>query len=332
MIEKQLRICYNRIKVYIMKKILLDLFKGFLIGFDCTIPGFSIATLAILLNVYERIISDLNIFLKHPWEVIKRNFFLALGFAIGFVIDILVITYLLTHFPLQTVMFFVGMVFATIPKTFKIARGDKIKVRDVIICIVSFAILVVISLIQGGSSKEVELKFVFIMMIFLMGVFGAGSMVIPGISGSLIIMAFGYYEPIMVTMKEVIAKIASFSFSGIGTYLIVVLVFIVGIILGVLVVAKIIDYLINKVKTSVYSGILGLLLASPFAIIYLTIKDYNDYINFSSPWVYIVGAITLVLGAAFGFVMTYLENKNKPEESQSNNSNVDTDNNLEKTE
>lgn len=300
-----------------MKKALLDFFKGFLIGFDCTIPGFSIATLAILLNVYERIIGDLNIFLKHPWQVIKRNFVLVLGFVVGFVVDILVITYLLTHFPLQTVMFFVGMVFATIPKTFKIARGDKIKVKDIIICLISCIVLVFISILQGGESKQVELRFVFLLMIFLMGVFGAGSMIIPGISGSLIIMAFGYYEPIMVTMKEVISKIGSFEFSGIGTYLIVILVFILGIVLGVLVVAKIIELLIKKAKTSVYSGILGLLLASPFAIIYLTVKEYNEFINFSSPWIYIIGGITLILGTIFGLGMVYLENKNTLKEDKS---------------
>ena len=118
-----------------MKRRILDLFKGFLMGFDCTIPGFSIGTLAVLLNVYERIINDLNDLLKHPWQIIKKDIYLALGFLIGFVIDILVITYLLTHFPIQTVMFFVGMVFATIPQTFRIARGEKIKVRDTIICV-----------------------------------------------------------------------------------------------------------------------------------------------------------------------------------------------------
>lgn len=313
-----------------MKRRILDLFKGFLMGFDCTIPGFSIGTLAVLLNVYERIINDLNDLLKHPWQIIKKDIYLALGFLIGFVIDILVITYLLTHFPIQTVMFFVGMVFATIPQTFKIARGEKIKVRDIIICFVSCAILVLISLLNANESKEIAIRPLFLIMIFLMGVIGSGSMIIPGISGSLLIMAFGYYEPIMITMKEVFSKVAHFEFSGIGVYLLVILIFIIGIVIGVIGVAKILNILLNKFKTSVYSSILGLLLASPFAIIYLTVKDYGEFINFSSPWIYIVGGLTLVLGCLFGFLMVYLEKKNekpKQEAIETNNEIVNEDNN-----
>ena len=303
-----------------MKRRILDLFKGFLMGFDCTIPGFSIGTLAVLLNVYERLINDLNDILKHPWKIIKKDIWLGLGFIIGFVIDILVITYLLTNFPIQTVMFFVGMVFATIPQTFKIARGEKIKIRDIIICLVSCVILVLISLLNANESKEIAIKPLFLIMIFLMGVIGSGSMIIPGISGSLLIMAFGYYEPIMITMREVFSKVAHFEFSGIGTYLLVILIFIIGIVIGVIGVAKILSLLLNKFKTSVYASILGLLLASPFAIIYLTVKGYQEYINFSNPWIYIIGGVTLILGTLFGFLMVYLEKKNeKPEIEKDNN-------------
>ena len=292
-----------------MKRRLLDLLKGFLMGFDCTIPGFSIGTLAILLNVYERLINDLSDLVHHPLKVIKKDIYLGLGFIIGFIVDILTITYLLTHFPLQTVMFFVGMVFATIPSTYKLARGEKIQVKNIIIAIISCVILVLISLLNANEAKTIELKPLFLIMMFIMGIIGSGSMIIPGISGSLLIMAFGYYEPIIVTMKEVFVKIGSFTFDGIGTYLLVIFVFIVGVVVGVIGVAKLLQLLLNKWKTSVYSSILGLLVASPFAIIYLTVKDYNEYINFSNPWIYIVGGILLVLGLLFGLFMSKIEDK-----------------------
>ena len=103
-----------------------------------------------------------------------------------------------------------------------------------------------------------------------------------------------------------------------------------GIVIGVIGVAKILNILLNKFKTSVYSSSLGLLLASPFAIIYLTVKGNGEFINFSSPWIYIVGGLTLVLGCLFGFLMVYLEKKNekpKQEAIETNNEIVNEDNN-----
>ena len=290
-----------------MKRRLLDLFKGFLMGFDCTIPGFSIGTLAVLLNVYERIIADLNDIIKHPWRVIKDDIFLALGFVIGFILDVITITYLLSNFPLQTVCFFVGMVFATIPRTFKLSFGEGVKIRDVIIAIVGVVVLVIISLLNAGETKTVSFNPMFLVMVFIMGVIGSGSMIIPGISGSLLIMAFGYYEPIIGSLKEVFKMVATFHFENFWLYMVTLIVFIVGVIIGVIGVAKILQLLLNKFKSSVYSFILGLLIASPFAIIYLTVKDYSESINFSNPWIYIVGGVLVIVGTVFGLLMIRLE-------------------------
>lgn len=297
-----------------MKNKLLDLFKGFLIGFDSTIPGFSIGTLAILLNIYERLIDDFSDIVRHPFKIIKKDIFLGLGFIVGFVLNILTVSFLLTHFPLQTVSFFVGLVLVSIPGTFKNATKSKLKVRDILSCVIALGFLIFITLLNGGDSKTVSLSFVFLLMIFFMGAIGSGTMIIPGVSGSLIIMAFGYYDAIMILLNDILHAITHFEFAGFGTNIIVLLVFIIGVLFGIVLISKLIKFLLKKTPSSVYSGILGLLIGSPFAIYYLTITNDSYPIAYNNPWVWIISVITLSLGILFGIGLMILDKKNKKQE------------------
>lgn len=292
-----------------MKRILLDLFKGFLIGFDSTIPGFSIGTLAILLNIYERLIDDFSSLLSHPWKIIKKDIWLGIGFVIGLGLNIVVITYLLTNFPLQTVMFFVGLVFISIPSTFKNATTNKLKIRDYLSFVLCLAVLIGITLLNAGTDVSNSISFGFVLMLILMGAIGAGTMIIPGISGSLIIMAFGYYNVIIETLDGFLHCFAHFDFTGFGSIIVVLLAFIAGVVLGLVFVSKLIKMLLNKFPQTVYSGILGLLIGSPFAIIYLTIYKYE--IDWNNPLVYIISFVMLALGILFGILMVKFEKKNE---------------------
>ena len=147
-----------------MKKRILDIFKGFLIGLDSTIPGFSIGTLAILLNIYERLIEDFSDILKHPLKIIIKDIWLGLGFIIGLVVNIISVTWLLTHFPLETVSFFVGLVIISIPTTYKKASVDKRKIRDYLAFFIALGVLVGITLLNAGTDKESTLSVLFIVM------------------------------------------------------------------------------------------------------------------------------------------------------------------------
>lgn len=309
-----------------MKNRLLDIFKGFLIGFDSTIPGFSIGTLAILLNIYERLIDDFSSIARHPWKIIKKDIWLGIGFIIGFILNILTISFLLTHFPLQTVSFFVGLVFVSIPSTFKNATQSKIKVRDVISFILCLAFLIFVTLLNGGDSKVASLSFVFLLMMFFMGAIGSGTMIIPGVSGSLIIMAFGYYDAIMILLSNILHSVTHFEFAGFGTNIIILVVFIIGVLFGIVLISKLIKLLLKKFPSSVYSGILGLLVGSPFAIYYLTVTNEAYVINYSSPFVWIVSSVTLVLGILFGIGLMIIEKKNKASLDKEESNEVEEEN------
>ena len=259
-----------------MKNRILDIFKGFLIGLDSTIPGFSIGTLAILLNIYERLIDDFSEIGRHPFKIILKDIWLGIGFIIGLVINILAVTWLLSNYPLETVSFFVGLVFVSIPTTYKKTRSEKRKVRDYLALTIALLVLVGITLLNAGTDKAMTMSFLFIVMILLMGAIGSGTMIIPGVSGSLIIMAFGYYNVIMEVMRSFLHAFAHFDFTGFGSIIITILVFMVGVIIGIIFVSKAIKALLNRFPQTVYHAILGLLIGSPFAIYYLTVNKYDQ--------------------------------------------------------
>ena len=297
-----------------MKNRILDVFKGFLIGLDSTIPGFSIGTLSILLNIYERLIEDFSDILKHPLKIIRKDIWLGIGFIIGLVLNIISVTWLLSHFPLETVSFFVGLVIVSIPTTYKKASQEKRRVRDYIALVVALGVLIGITLLNAGTDKASTMSVLFIAMITLMGAIGSGTMIIPGVSGSLIIMACGYYNVIMDVMHDFLHAFAHFDFTGFGSIIITILFFMIGVIIGVVFISKLIKMLLNKVPQTVYHSILGLLIGSPFAIYYLTVTKYE--IDYSSPWVYIISVITLALGILFGIFMMRVENKHNEEKEE----------------
>lgn len=291
-------------------KILLDLLIGIAIGIANVIPGFSGGTMAVILKVYERIISALDEFIHHPFKVLKDVWALALGLVLGVVIAAFTIVYLLNKFPLQTVLLFVGMIIGSIPMIYKNTKtedgNNKLKVKEIISFIVCFVIVVILPFLNKQESVD-TINFLNLLIVFIMGFISAIAMLIPGISGSLVLMVFGYYIFIMGNIKAFLEGIIhlNFQFSS----FLVLIVFGIGCILGIILISKLIKILLNRNKRLVYIAILGLLCASVFSIVYKTIIDYNDVINFNSPWLYIIGFISLCLGIFISLFMGKIDNK-----------------------
>ena len=286
-----------------MKNKLIDFFKGFLLGLDSTIPGFSMGTLAILLKIYDRMIEDFSDALKHPIKFLKKDFFMIIGLLVGLVANILSISYLLSHFPLQAVCFFVGLVLCSIPPTFSEVKKYGIKFKEVLCFVVAIGVLVFVTLLNAGESQEITFSPLSIVMMIVVGSIGSGTMIIPGVSGSMIIMALGYWEPVMQVMSNVI------KFNDFAVNATLFACFLIGVVLGLVLVSKLIRFLQSKSPSAVYSAILGLLVGSPFAMIYLTSQKYE--IDFTNPWVYITSVIMLALGIIAGIFINKQEKKNQ---------------------
>ena len=248
-----------------MKNIILVL-KGFFMGIANVIPGVSGGTIAIILGIYEDFISAISNILKD----LKKNFLFLLPIGIGMVLSIIttskIVGYSYDHFPLPTLLFLFGLVFGGIPMLVNNVKGKKEskKVSNYLIAFLTFALVIFMASYKFifGINTEVSLASLDItgyLLLFLVGVVAAATMVIPGISGSLVLMIIGYYYPIINTINGVLKNDVFHNLTVLG-------IFGIGIVIGILSISKLLEFLFKKYKTKTYFGVIGFVIASIIAI------------------------------------------------------------------
>ena len=274
---------------------LILVIKGFFIGIANIIPGVSGGTIALILGVYEKIINVISHFTKD----IKKNLTFIISIIIGIVLSILilsgVISYSYNNYPILVTMFFMGLVLGGVPFIYKkIINKDKVKISSLIIFLLTFSLVVSMSFINE-SSYEVSLNnlqiFGYIKLI-LVGIIASGTMVIPGISGSLVLMLLGYYYPILTIIKELL------SFKNLFTNIIVISLFLIGILIGIILFVKLIEHLFKNYEQKTYYGIFGFILASFLAI---PIKTFMKISYTFIPFELVIGLILM----GIGFMISY---------------------------
>lgn len=148
--------------------------------------------------------------------------------------------------------------------------------------------------------------FVSALLALLLGFIAAGTMIVPGISGSMVMLVLGYYYSVMTHLKSFVVCLLTLNFAQMGKHILVLLPFGIGIILGLLLVSKAIRWLLDKHPTPTYYGILALMLASPYAI-FLKAKCFGPAFGASvAQWWFIPVA---VLCLAAGFVVSFFMSK-----------------------
>ena len=282
-----------------MKKNIMLVIKGFIMGIANIIPGVSGGTLSLILGIYEDFIGAIS----HFFTNFKKNIKFLLPIVIGMVLAIVslsrVIDYSYKHFPIPTCLFFVGLVLGGIPMLLSKVKGTKEvkKVSSYIIFAITFLIVMVMACsdLIFGEGMKISLSnmgLIQYILLFIVGVVAAATMVIPGVSGSLVLMLLGYYYPIIDKIKEFT------SFKNIGENFLVLGVFGVGILIGIVLISKLIEFLFQKYEVKTYFGVLGFIFASVLAIPISTMLGVP--ITFTVPQV-IIGLIFLVLGCGISY-------------------------------
>lgn len=245
-----------------MKNIIL-IIKGFLIGVSNIVPGVSGGTMMMCLGVFEDIIEKMNNIFTDLKENVKFFAFLGLGAILSILLASRVVTYTLINFTLPTTIFFIGLILGGLPMLYKMVENENKKPQYFMIMLFTFLFVVSITFLREGTStiSLVSMSFHEYLYLLVVGTIAASSMVVPGLSGSFILILLGYYEPIMNAIKEFT------SFNDIWNNFIILSVFGVGVLIGLLFIVKIINHLLNFHKTGTIYAILGFVLASIISII-----------------------------------------------------------------
>jgi hypothetical protein len=268
-------------------------------GIANIIPGVSGGTLALILGIYEDFIGAIS----HFFSNLKKNICFLIPIAIGMLLAIAslsrVIDYSYKHFPIPTSLFFVGLVLGGIPMLVGKVRGKKEvkQASSYVIFALTFLLVMVMACSDFIFGEGLKVSFanmglVQYLLLFIVGVVTAATMVIPGVSGSLVLMLLGYYYPVLTVIKECT------KLQNLGSNIIILGVFGVGVLLGIVLISKLIEFLFQKYETKTYFGVLGFIVASVLAIPISTLLSIK--VTFSVIQI-LIGIVFLVIGSIISY-------------------------------
>ena len=277
-----------------------NILKGAVIGIANIIPGVSGGTMAVAMGIYDTLIHALT----HLFKEFKKSVMILVPILLGAAIGIVGLSFLIEKMfnwiPMQTNLLFIGLILGGLPAMIakvkaEMDKSESIRPGHIIVCILFFVIVVAGAALGSveGKSADLSMSFLNIVKLFGVGVIASATMVIPGVSGSMMLMLMGYYNPIIETVNNFIRSLIAFDMDGILAGFCVLCPAGIGVVLGIFLIAKIIEIVFEKFPLYAYWAIIGLIVASPFAIVLMG--------NFGT--ITVIHVLTSVVTFAAGFVI-----------------------------
>lgn len=279
---------------------IIDIVKGIFVGIANIIPGVSGGTMAVSLGIYDKLLSSISNLLKQFKKSVMLLLPILIGCGIGIVGFSYAIKYLLAKQPFITSMVFVGLILGGIPMLIINLKEGKARDKhnttavNILVFLIFLALALILPMLGGEESKGIELQTDVLSMIklFFVGVIASATMVVPGVSGSLVLMILGYYFGIIGSITDFIDALKAFDVVQMMHLCMILVPFGLGVLVGIFAIAKLIEWLFHNYCSATYSGILGLIVASPFAIFYKV--DALSSVNLING---IIGVLLLLIGA-----------------------------------
>ncbi|ALY20438.1 DUF368 domain-containing protein [Staphylococcus aureus] len=270
----------------------INILKGFAMGTSDLVPGVSGGTIALLLGIYNQFIASIS-------GIFSRRFWPSFTFLIPIIIGMLLamgslsnlFNYLLSQHHILTMFFFGGLIIGIVPYLLKISNyKTSFTTKHYMMVIAGIAILIVITLMNNGdkhAGETLTLSTSLIIKYFIAGMCASSAMLLPGISGSFMLLVFGVYGTVMLAISEVV----KLNFAGLPILLAVGF----GVLAGFIISSKIIQYFLTHHKLMTFALIIGFVVGSLFAV--FPGLPTNIVMWFVSLVVFIIGFIvSLTLG------------------------------------
>ena len=274
---------------------LLNVLKGIVIGIANAIPGVSGGTMMVIMNVFDKILGAVSI------KNLKKNFWFLVavvgGAGIGVILASKVLATCFEHYYVQTQFFFLGVIFGSLPMIYKEATKEK-KFTPIhaIPFIIGLIVIIGVSIIgeQSISNKVItEMDAGTFIYLTVVSILAAVAMLMPGLSGSLVMLMLGSYETVIKAVDDM--------------NIVMLIPVGIGVLLGIVVCAKMISVCLKKFPLGTYAIILGLIVGSVYAVYP---KGGNDHPAFSlsgdSLWTGITAIVMLIIGVALPLFMELL--------------------------
>ena len=198
-----------------MKQIL----QGMVVGIANIIPGVSGGTMMVAMGLYDRLIHAITHLKSEFKESMKLLIPIFAGAGIAIIALSRLFEFLLATWPIPTNFAFCGLIAGSLPFIFKKVKGHKVTVSKIIPFLIFFGVVILMALLgeTGGASADVSFGFVNVLKLFGVGVIAAATMVVPGVSGSMMLMLLGYYDTILKAINDFVDALVKFDMGGLAT-------------------------------------------------------------------------------------------------------------------
>ena len=291
----------------------VNVLKGIVIGVANAIPGVSGGTMMVIMKVFDRLLGAVSFNLKK----LKENFWflltIVIGMGIGVILSSKVLSICFEQFYVQTQFFFMGVVLGSLPMIYKEATKEK-KLAPVhlIPFAIGVAVIIGVSLISssmGANTVRTTLDVSTFIYLVIVSIIAAAAMIMPGLSGSLVLLILGGYQTAIQAVDEMNIPI--------------LIPIAIGIIIGIVACAKLITLCLKKWQRGTYSVILGLIFGSFYAIfprestsvqiIDGVEKTVTEGANFHFNSTGIIAIIIGIIGVILPLSMEFIDKKKKAE-------------------
>lgn len=285
---------------------IFDIIRGIAIGIAFIIPGFSGGSVAAILGIYERLVNAIADVFKSFKKSAMTLLPIGIGMAAGILSLLFPLKWALSAYPIPTVCIFVGLALGGLPSiTDKL--GGKFKLTNVPAFLIPLALAFGLSFIPVSSDVDLfNLNFGGYLLLFMIGVIGSAALVVPGISGSMLLLIFGYYNPIVSLVTDSLLK-----GENIGVALSVLCTCGAGIIVGFFAISIIMKLLFKRCPRGTYFAILGFIIGSIPSVFASTAKESGLTLSQLMPnaayWV--ISALLLIIGAAMSLALVIYSKK-----------------------
>lgn len=235
-----------------MKEHLITAAKGAVIGGTMLIPGVSGGTMAMMLSIYDRLINAVSEFFRHKRESFLFLLIFCLGAGAGMLLIAKPLFRVLDAFPLPAGYFFMGAVAGSVPMIYHKARAASFSWRDPVYIAAGMAMVFLLSYLPADPGQDAAALAANPLYLVLAGLIAAVALVLPGISVSYLMLMMGLYDKMVQAMDSL--------------YLPFLVPLAVGLALGIISTAKILDLLMTRHPRPTYLVILGFMLASVLSV------------------------------------------------------------------
>ena len=292
-----------------------DGLTGMAIGTAIIVPGISGGTIALIFGAFQRIVDAVdNLFTKKFWS----SLLILLPFLIGSIIAVAALV-----FPFQLafkyclfsiVCLFAGFILGSIPRITEELKGQETTKKNIIQLIIGFLIAGIIGVFSVifHFNEKIDLLFVdrpwyLFVIIFIVGVFSSSGLIVPGFSGSMLLMIIGFYEPILKLVD----------FSNFGPNVLLGFVFALGVLVGFIILSKLMSSLFEKHRISTLYVVIGFIFGSLISI-FVNSKMFSYIGAGLSLLDCILGPVLLGVGLLLSVLMMKYMRKHQGEEDATN--------------